>query len=132
MTSSTHACDKPGCKLTSLHDHVDAVITREPAREPVQAKQEARVPEAKPEPETKPGLMGLLGDALDELAGVSESFTGKPSSLRETAKKTRVMQRAADKTAKLGQAIQESKLPVIGKKIIKVVRDNVKLREYYK
>jgi hypothetical protein len=76
--------------------------------------------------------MGLLGDALDEFASVSESFTGKPSSLRETAKKTRIMQQAADKTAKLGQAIQDSKLPVIGRKIVQVVKENVKLREYYK
>lgn len=130
-------CDKPGCKLTSLHDHVDAVII-ENRPEPKYAQQAPQASQTQPavanSPEAKPeeGLMGLAADALDELAGVSESFTGKPSGLRQSANKARKMQSAGDKLGKLGHAIKESRITEIGGKLVQKVRENVRMKEYGK
>jgi hypothetical protein len=135
-------CDKPGCKLTGNHDHLEVVVKPQEPVKSEEKRSEAKRSEANrsesPQVEAKPpvqeekSLMGLLGDVFDECAGVAESFTGKPSSLRETAKKVRKVNQAGEKIGKLGQAVQESKLPALGKKVVQVIRDNSRMREYGK
>jgi hypothetical protein len=128
-------CDKPGCKLTSRHDHLDVTLQPVPAPEQAfaQANSESeQESEHKTETEKSEGIMGLFADACDEFAGVSESLTGKPSSLRDTARKARKVGKAGEKAQKLGEAVANSKLPQMGKKIIEKVRENARMKEYYK